>query len=159
MTAESPLLLTHIIDEEKNKTLDIQPLAANCRVSSDNANGNTIKNKDAFILVQNRKRRKNIVGSKKTVVGGTLKSAVRLGDLYIGNCDQDVTSESLTKYIFDEMKIKVEKCEQLVTRNVNCVSFKLTLNMNDRQKLLSPDVWPEGIICRKFYNPRRNSNG
>ena len=130
-----------------------------CHEADDITSGNMVRSKDDFIIVQNRKNRKNIIGSKKTVVSGSIKSAVRLGDLYVGNCDQEVTCESLVKYIYDEMKIKVEKCEQLVTRNASSISFKVTLHMNDRMKLLSPDAWPEGIICRKFYNPRRKSNG
>ena len=53
------------------------------------------------------------------------------------------------------MDIVVNKCETLVSRNENSKSFKVTLNLVDRQKLLSPDVWPEGIICRKFYSSRK----
>ena len=83
-----------------------------------------------------------------------LKSATRYADLYVGNCELGVTSEYLKKYILDEMEISVEKCEALVTKSAYSTSFKVTLNASDRIKLLSPDVWPEGIVCRKFYNPR-----
>ena len=51
-------------------------------------------------------------------------------------------------------KLAFGKCEALVTRSAHSTSFKVTLNASDRIKLLSPDVWPEGIVCRKFYNPR-----
>ena len=54
------------------------------------------------------------------------------------------------------MGIKVQKCEALETRSTVSKSFKVSLNINDRQKLLNPDIWPENIICRKFYNPRQN---
>ena len=36
----------------------------------------------------------------------------------------------------------------------NYKSFKVTLLISDREKLLNPEIWPEGIICRKFYRPR-----
>ena len=113
---------------------------------------------DGFQLVQNRKRRLpiSVIGSKKINGIGTVKGAARLADLYVGNCDTDVTSESILEYIANEMNIKIVKCESLVSKNVNCKSFKVTLNINDRLKLLSPEIWPEGIICRKFYSQRIN---
>ena len=112
---------------------------------------------DGFTIVDNRRRKKkvNIVGSRKPV-NGSIKSATKSADLYVGNCDPEVTVESLTQYLLDEMQIKIDKGEQLVSRNPNCASFKISLNLSDRMKLLSPDVWPEGVICRKYYNPKRN---
>ena len=64
-------------------------------------------------------------------------------------------AESIADYILKEMNIVVNKCEPLVSRNENSKSFKVTLNLRDRQRLLSPEVWPEGIICRKFYSGRK----
>ena len=108
---------------------------------------------DGYTLVMPRKRRKNIVGSRQT---DTLKSAVRMGDLYIGNCETSVTVQLLTTYIRDEISVNIQGCEQLNSRSAHSNSFKVTLNMDDRRKLLCPDVWPEGIVCRKFFNPRKN---
>ena len=98
-----------------------------------------------------------MIGSKAPSSNSTLKSVVRTGDLYLGNCDPSVTVESLTKYICDEIRMNIEKCECLPSRYVNSKSFKLTLNMHDRMRLLSPDVWPEGIVCRKYFSPRKNN--
>ena len=69
----------------------------------------------------------------------------------------DVTEDALSRYINEEVNVKVIKCESLSSRNVNCKSFKITLNIKEREKLLSPEVWPEGIICRKFYSSRKSS--
>ena len=67
----------------------------------------------------------------------------------------EVTPESIKDYINKEMNVAVNKCELLVSRNENCKSFKVNVNLKDRQKLLSAEVWPEGIICRKFYSAGR----
>ena len=112
-------------------------------------------NNDGFTLVKNRKRRKNIIGSRQT---SSLKSAVRRGDLYIGNCETSVTVQLLTAYIKDEIGVNIQVCEQLNSRTAYSNSFKVTLNMEDRLKLLSPEVWPEGIVCRKFFSSRKNDN-
>ena len=101
----------------------------------------------------------NIVGSKKSAeskgnLGGNFKSARKVADLYIGNCDPEVNCEIISKYILDEMDIKIDSCVVLESKSSNSSSFKITLNLDDRLKLLSPDAWPEGIICRRFYSPR-----
>ena len=110
---------------------------------------------DGFITVKKKQQRKRIVGTR--MQGGTvLKSAPRTADIYVGNCDVDISPESLQQYIEEEVKIKVKKCEKLITRYDNYASFKVTLFINDREKLLSSDVWPSGIVCRKYYSPRNN---
>ena len=112
--------------------------------------------KDGFRLVKNRRKRAgNIVGSRKANVNVKLRGAVQVADMYLGNCNLEVTPESIIEYICNEMNIEVQSCELLESRNRNCRSFKITLKSIDRPKLLVPEVWPEGIVCRKFFNPRR----
>ena len=91
---------------------------------------------------------------KKNNSSNTIKSAKKHGDLYVGNCDLGVTADSLSSYISKEIGFKVVACEELKTRSIVSKSFKVTMNMHERQKLLNPNVWPEEIVCRKFYKPR-----
>ena len=121
--------------------------------------GGSENSDDGFTLVQRKKKRVSIIGSKKNItskgnLGGNFKSARKVADLYIGNCDTEVTCEIISKYILDEMGIKIENCIALESKSSSSSSFKITLNLDDRLKLLSPDSWPEGIICRRFYSPR-----
>ena len=81
-----------------------------------------------------------------------------MADLYVGNCDVGVTPESLVEYISDVTKIKVQKCEKLKTKYDDYASFKVTLFIKDRTNLLSADVWPSGIVCRKYYKPRNTQS-
>ena len=112
--------------------------------------------KDGFRVVQNRKKRAgNIVGSKKANENVRLRGAVQVADIYLGNCTLEVTPESIVDYIRSEMNIEVQNCQPLDSRNRHCKSFKISLKSIDRPKLLVPEVWPEGIVCRKFFNPRR----
>ena len=120
---------------------------------------NQVTDGDGFTLVQRNKRRKqNIVGSRKTDGNKTIKSAPRIADLYLGNCDLEVTPEDIRDYIASEMNIDIDKCEVLPNKNPKCKSFKISLNMNDRSKLLSSEAWPENIYCRKFYNASGHRN-
>ena len=127
------------------------------------ANADDRVDEDGFILVKNKKQKRNAVGSKRNVVGsrtsntGSLKSAARTADLYIGNCDVEVSVDSLIEYIYDVTEIRVKKCEELITKYDDYKSFKVSLLLNDRVRLLSSDIWPEGIVCRKYFNPKNQS--
>ena len=123
------------------------------------ASSRTVVDAEGFQLVQrNRKKRENIVGSKKLNKSHVVKSAVKIVDVYVGNLDPDVTVEALNDYIKSDIGVKIEKCETLQSRNPHYRSFKLSININDRGKLLSSEVWPEGIICRKYYSARNNNS-
>ena len=110
---------------------------------------------EGFTLVQKKKKtRDNIVGSRKYSGDRVMKCARNIGDLYLGNLDLDVTENEIINYIKDETGICVDKCIPLASRNPNCKAFKISVCFENRLTLLSPEIWPEGIICRKFYNPR-----
>ena len=85
-----------------------------------------------------------------------VKSAARMADLYVGNLDVNVTVEAIVDYVKNDIGVAIEKCETLKSRNPNYSSFKLSLTLDNRNKLLVPEAWPEGIICRKFYSSRNS---
>lgn len=111
---------------------------------------------DGFQRVQKNKRKPSgrVVGSKKSLGDGIMRSAPKLVDIYVGNVNLGVTEEIVAKYIKDETNVIIEKCTALNTRNPNYSSFKISVGLKDRETLLSSDVWPEGVICRKFRSPR-----
>ena len=125
------------------------------RVIPSSSSSSVAVDTEGFQLVQrNRRRRENFIGSKKMNGNKVIKSAPKLVDIYVGNVDNDVTVEAMIDYVKQDIGISIEKCESLKSRNPNNKSFKLSLSVNERSKLLAPEVWPEGIICRKFYSPR-----
>ena len=101
-----------------------------------------------------RKRKPQATGTRKPSNNNNLRGALRTVDLYIGRCDNDMTTDDVISYVENELKIKSISCIELKTKIQLSKSFKLTVKINDRDLLLSDDSWPEGIICRKFYNKR-----
>ena len=75
-------------------------------------------------------------------------------DLYIGNCDSSINKDILNDYIKKEVEVNIKDCVELRSNNKYNKSFKITINRPDRDKLLSSSIWPEGIICRKYYSKR-----
>ena len=113
---------------------------------------------DGYQVVRNRRKKHfGVVGLKKTTQreGLEFRGAKRSADLFVGNCELSVTEDRLTMYMKDELGVDIDKCELLPTRSENSRAFKVTLNLNDRLKLLNPELWPEDVVCRKFFNPRK----
>ena len=95
-----------------------------------------------------------MVGVKETSNKHLFKGVDRFLDLYIGNCSEDVTSQSLIEYVSDECNVKVANCFELKTKIPNSKAFKISVSYNDREVLLTPKCWPKGIYCRKFYRSK-----
>ncbi|CAF3775796.1 unnamed protein product [Rotaria socialis] len=114
---------------------------------------------EGFTLVQRRRQgNKGITGTKKVNDSSRFKSAKRFVDLYVGRCDLNVKSEDIINFIKEELKIEVISITELKSRNTSMNSFKFSVDLINRDTLLSEDVWPEGIICRKFFSPRTHNN-
>ena len=112
------------------------------------------KDSDGFITVVSRsKRRQNIEGTRE-LDDGFLKCAKKMSDLYVGRCDVDIQPNTIVDYVKNEFKINVIECLELDTKIRFSKAFKLTVELNDRNKLLDLESWPKGIIVRKFYNRR-----
>ncbi|CAF2033058.1 unnamed protein product [Rotaria magnacalcarata] len=115
-------------------------------------------NQEGFKVVQ-KKRKKDygIIGKKKLEENNNFKSAKRCFDLFIGQCELSVSSDDIVNYLKDEHSIEIIEIEKLTTRNTSVNCFKINLALIDRDKLLSEDLWPEGIVCKNFYNRIKKS--
>lgn len=143
-----------------NETLPPNLGSSTSKVIENGASGNRRRQRidsQGFEVVEKRKKRRNdnIVGSKKQTESSLLRGALRTADVYIGNCHLEVEIDSLTEYIKNETGIEVKDCVQLNNKSERCKSFKVTINMSDKEKLMSPEVWPEDVYCRKFYYPQQ----
>ena len=107
--------------------------------------------------IRNKSRRNlqsfNIVGKKK-YTKSNLSSAPRFFDIYIGNCNLQTSEDDIKCNIKEECQIDVSGCELLDSFGRKSKSFKVSATYDERDVLLNANLWPAGIICRKFYNKR-----
>ena len=138
------------------------------RRTSNQAGREEISSEDDWILVdrKNKKKRENeakqrqpakVTGSRRSP-NHTFKAAVRLVDVFVGRVHKDVSVESITDYIMTTFGVKVQEIEQLEIRSDYFNAFKVTVKLNDRDKLFSADKWPEDILVNKFYSRSKNFN-
>ena len=104
-------------------------------------------------IVPKPRARKPVIRGTKSVIGKPF-GAVRYADIYIGGCYKNVTVGDIEGYCRDNLNVKFEKCIALETKSTRFNSFKLTLEFEDRNKLLNGDLWPKNVVVRKFTQPR-----
>ena len=106
-------------------------------------------------VVSRQRRKKNgIHGSKKCDSG--IRGVKRTMDIYIGRLDPSVSGDDLTTYIENDLGVNSVSCSCLSKLNAEIKSFKVTVNADDRDRLLDGRLWPENIIVRKFFSTRNN---
>lgn len=113
------------------------------------------RDKGEWTDVSRRKKRKKdvITGQKKEVT--TIKAVQKSLDIYVGRCNASVDCDTLKSYVSDlNMDIDIISCTCLSSNLSDVKSFKISVHLNDRDKLLNAELWPENIIVRKYYKPR-----
>ena len=110
-------------------------------------------------VLSNHLRNKNIVIGKKPSSGTMSWSGAPLTiDCYIGRVDTSVSSEHI-KADVESMGVTVVGIEENQTRHHLFKSFKLVIRKTDFDQLNAPEVWPEGVVFRRFRRPRPPTSG
>ena len=103
-----------------------------------------------------RKRNSTVYGSAPSQ-GTAFQSANRVLDVFVGGCGLESNVEQIKSHC-ESQGIVVINCVHLDSRSEWSKSFKISVNLPDRDKLLDPALWPNGIFVRKFYKPRSARN-
>ena len=102
------------------------------------------------------RRNTNIRGSQKEGITD-FKGIRKTLDLYLGRVEMDVSLSSVKKYIKENLEFEIINCIELNAEDENreSKSFKITVDAELRDKLLVPELWPNGVIIRKFTTQKR----
>ena len=75
--------------------------------------------------------------------------------LFISRVDKETTLDDLNDYIADlRLDVNVDKIELVSHAKARCNSFRLDLSACDFEKLMNPDLWPDGTCVRRYHWPR-----
>ena len=103
-----------------------------------------------------RKRNSTVYGSAPAQANG-FQSAIRVLDVFVGGCGLESDADQIKSYCVS-LGVDVKSCVHLDSRSEWSKSFKISVNLPDRDKLLDPTFWPSGVFVRKFYKPRSARN-
>lgn len=95
-----------------------------------------------------------VFGSKTTPGNSTLKVVPKKAYLYVTRLCLTTTEEALTAFL---MKDFPEVTCEMLSNNYSSQygRFKVTVNLQNLQQILHPDVWPAGVQVFRFFHPRR----
>ena len=96
-------------------------------------------------------RRTTINGSRQSSSG--LTSGTRVLDVFVGGCNPGTTTKNIRDYCVSN-GVTLKKCENLESKSEWSCSFKISVEASDRDKLLTGEFWPQGIVVRKFFRAR-----
>ena len=114
------------------------------------------KETDGFQTVRNHRQRRH----KKPVVG------TKKYDQFHGNCPTvDMFIYRIpTNYTIDQVRdiaqdgVQVLKLSKVSHDDAVNNSYKLTIYVNDEEKVMQSSYWPEFVACRRFIPPRLRNN-
>jgi hypothetical protein len=87
----------------------------------------------------------------------SLKAAPRKFEVYIGGLHLATTAAEISNYIKNDLKINVIDCKDLNSTSAYFKSFKVTINYINKDTVLNPENWYQGIIVNKFFSPLKTS--
>ena len=133
--------------------------ALNVVLPSGNKNEKQTKRTAENRIKTNYDKNKNVVIGKKPSSGVMSWGGAPLTmDCYIGRVDCSVNSDQIKTSVV-AMGIDVVDIEENLTRHGLFKSFKLVIKKTDFSALNSPEIWPEGVVFRRFRRPRPPTTG
>jgi len=122
--------------------------------------GTTTESEQPAWQLVTRKRKNFQQRPKITGTSGALNSNLtaasqleRSLDIFVGGCSLQSTTDDISNHL-TAMNITVRDLSSLDTKATWYRAYKLTVQACDRDKLMVPEAWPEGIFVRKYFKPR-----
>ena len=98
---------------------------------------------------------------RRTVYGTrqheTLRGANNSINFFVFRVDKEIPTEDIKTYLSEE-GIQNATVECVSHEDARSKSFKVNVMLQDKDKIMSSDFWPDGVACRLFYEKRVNGN-
>lgn len=109
------------------------------------------------IIKRQRKTNSSGITGKGSTNINNLKAAEKKIEMYITRLHKDTTVNDITEFL--KKKFPEVRCEQGQSKFPECYSsFKITINENNYNSFMNPDLWPSGIYINKFFRKRNTTS-
>lgn len=103
-------------------------------------------------------RKRNPIGAAPIVGTGTRSTIqtikTKLVSVFASKFSPELDAETLSIYLKEQLGREV-KCQKLGTGQSRFGSFKVSAECNEVSEMYQPQIWPDGALVRRFYEPRR----
>lgn len=85
-----------------------------------------------------------------------LRVAPKLSGVFLSGFDQGTKADDLLKFLEDNNLREGCSCERMdAVKGRRVGSFKLLVPISNKEKIMSPELWPEGVVINHFLNLQR----
>ena len=115
-------------------------------------NNSVLVDADGFQTKMSRRNKRKIVRGNATLQNMSLKAAKRLSTVYVGNLQPNTVENDVNEFLrskFPNFEFIVDKLPRRI--NAKSVSFKVTVDPTIYNDFFKEELWPEGVIIKKFY--------
>ncbi|KAG0434473.1 hypothetical protein HPB47_019085 [Ixodes persulcatus] len=110
---------------------------------------------DGFLQVVPRRRVKASAGSAKESMLHVVAKPPRKKALFVSRLHPETTCEEVSEIVGSVLDSQGFECTKLASRYDTYSSFHVSVNDEDFEKLVCPDLWPEGCLFRPFLGRLR----
>mgnify|MGYP001548598658 CR=1 FL=1 len=113
-----------------------------------------------LVRPQKWKRRRGITGQNKGTSGTFRAAPTPPKALFISRVNKDTQCEDVKKHIQDlALDVTIIELKRISHKEAKANSFCLTLDADDYSKLNKAELWPDGVVIRRFVPPKTPSGG
>ncbi|CAH0720919.1 unnamed protein product, partial [Brenthis ino] len=107
---------------------------------------------------KNTNRFQGKLGIGKVETSSTFKSADIKVPLYISNVDKNTSERDICEYVQSKTQEKITIQKLTMKEDKQYCSYKIFVSRNKLDLYLNSDIWPEGIMFRRFIQFRKYKN-
>ena len=104
-------------------------------------------------LRKNANKKTQIIGSNHNTQFNAVQGKI---SVFTTRWNRDINPKSVSEYLSRRLKTNVD-CVNLNLKSTAYVSMKITAVTNNRNIFFNPELWPNGVVVTKFFQPRNIS--
>ena len=103
--------------------------------------------------LKKERRRQKVIKGKCNASEHVRGAPVPSRSLFVFRVDKSATTEDMRKHI-EANEIMVRQIECMSHADASFKSFKVTVSVEDLEKIMDENIWPSGVNVRQFYQRR-----
>lgn len=94
----------------------------------------------------------SIIGTGTVSTIKTVKT--KIVNVFATKISPELDADTLAEYLKSKLN-RVVTCQKIDSARSRVGSFKVTAECNDVSEMYNPELWPEGALVRRYYEPRK----
>ena len=80
-------------------------------------------------------------------------------DIFVANLNKGVEGDPIKDHLSPKKGLKIVNIERISHKDARNWSYRVSVNIQDQEKALSSETWPQGVRVRIFRHSRSKKEG